>query len=48
LNGLGDRQSYAVTVSTIKSPKGKMPALFPSLLSESDVFDLAAFTRTLN
>lgn len=48
LHGLANREALAVTVRTIKSPRDKMPALFPSLLSESDVYDLAAFVHTLN
>jgi alcohol dehydrogenase (cytochrome c) len=36
------------TVDRIKHPKPPMPALYPSLLSEQDVRDVAAYLHTLN
>jgi alcohol dehydrogenase (cytochrome c) len=42
------RLSLPQTVDKIKNPKPPMPALYPSLLSEQDVRDVAAYLHTLN
>jgi PQQ-dependent dehydrogenase (methanol/ethanol family) len=43
LTKLHTRMSIAKTISVIRQPKGIMPALYPSLLSASDVNDIALF-----
>jgi alcohol dehydrogenase (cytochrome c) len=47
LQHLQARLSLPQTVDIIKHPKAPMPALYPSILSDQDVKDLAAFLHTL-
>lgn len=47
LRNLHARLSDAKIIDIIKHPKPPMPALYPSLLSEQDVRDIAVFVRTL-
>lgn len=47
LRNLQSRLSPSQTIAIVKHPREPMPALFPSLLSEQDVRDIAAFVHTL-
>ena len=41
------RKNFDQTVAQIEHPTGQMPKLYPSMLNEQDVSDVAAFVQTL-
>jgi alcohol dehydrogenase (cytochrome c) len=48
LQGIAARMSYGQTVALIKTPaSAKMPTMYPGMLTESDVENIATFIRTL-
>lgn len=47
LKNIADRMPLADTIEKIKNPKEPMPKLFPAVLNDQAVQDVAAFVRTL-
>ncbi len=47
LNGLAARYTFEGAVAFLKKPTGAMPPVYPGLLSEQAVHDVAAYVRTL-
>lgn len=47
LKNIAERMALAETIDKIKNPKDPMPKLFPAVLNEQAVQDVAAFVRTL-
>jgi mono/diheme cytochrome c family protein len=47
LKNIAERMPFAETIEKIKNPKEPMPKLFPAVLNEQAVQDVAAFVRTL-
>lgn len=47
LRGIASRYRYEQAVAYIKVPKAPMPALYPSMLSEQQVADVAAYILSL-
>src|SRR5262249_31688386 len=45
LSTLKSRRDLAATISYIKDPKAPMPKLFPDLITEQNVADVAAYVR---
>ena len=45
LGTLARRQTLAETIAAIKEPKAPMPKLFPELISEQAVNEVAAYVR---
>ena len=43
LQNLGQRRDLAATITYIKDPKAPMPRLFPDLINEQSVIDVANF-----
>jgi alcohol dehydrogenase (cytochrome c) len=43
LQGLGARMDLAATIAYIKNPKAPMPKMYPDLLSEESIADVAAY-----
>jgi alcohol dehydrogenase (cytochrome c) len=47
LQGIKDRMDHAKIVEWIKNPSDKMPKLYPSMLDEQKVIDVAAYLEKL-
>ncbi len=47
LRGERERKNYDATIAWIKNPQPPMPKLYPSLLTESAVDDVAAYVQSL-
>jgi alcohol dehydrogenase (cytochrome c) len=47
LKGEKQRKDYAAAIAWIKNPQPPMPKLFPSVLSQNDVQDVAAYVESL-
>jgi PQQ-dependent dehydrogenase (methanol/ethanol family) len=47
LQGIAAKYSYDQAIAYIKSPKSPMPVLYPSMISEQQVADVAAYIRDL-
>ena len=47
LKGEKQRKDYAAAIVWIKNPQPPMPKLFPSVLSQNDVQDVAAYVESL-
>ncbi len=47
LKGEKGRKDYAAAITWIKNPQPPMPKLYPSVLSQNDVQDVAAYVETL-
>lgn len=47
LKNIADRMPLAETIEKIKNPREPMPRLFPTVLNEQALQDVAAFVRTL-
>jgi mono/diheme cytochrome c family protein len=47
LHGEKKRKDYKQTIAWIEDPQAPMTKLYPSVLSESDVADVAAFVQSL-
>jgi mono/diheme cytochrome c family protein len=47
LKGEKARKDYAAAIVWIKNPQPPMPKLFPSVLSQNDVQDVAAYVESL-
>jgi alcohol dehydrogenase (cytochrome c) len=47
LKNIADRMTLEQTIEKIKNPKDPMPKLFPAVLSDQTITDVAEFIRTL-